>query len=194
MAGISEQGGSIQGQEIPIFGGKQILDDEGWGLLTDGIGGLAQIADEYGISLTYHHHMGTVVQTIEETRRLLDSTREEDLGLLYDTGHFAFGGEDHIAALKEFLPRVKHVHLKDVRKNILSRVKSDKMSFLKAVLSGAFTVPGDGDLAYEPVFDLLESGGFSGWMVVEAEQDPAEAPPFEYAKKGRAYITSLTGI
>jgi inosose dehydratase len=195
VVGISEQGGSVQGDPaIPVLKGKPIFDDGAWTSLADGIKILAGHAREFGITLTFHHHMGTGVQTAAETRKLLDMTDPDDLGLLFDTGHFAMSGELPVAVLEEFLPRVRHVHLKDLRPNIAERVRSEDLSFLDAVRAGVFTVPGDGSIDYAPIFSLLEGAGYKGWMVVEAEQDPAIANPLEYAMKGRAYIRNTAGL
>lgn len=195
VVGISEQGGSVQGNpDLPVFETKPVFGDPEWSLLADGIAVLARHAAEFGITLTYHHHMGTGVQTIEETRKLLEITDPDDLGLLFDTGHFAMSGEDPAAALREFLPRVRHIHLKDIRLTVADKARNNRMSFLDAVKEGVFTVPGDGDLDFEPVFRLLEESGYEGWMVVEAEQDPAKANPLEYAQKGRRYIREKTGL
>jgi inosose dehydratase len=146
------------------------------------------------MSLTYHHHMGTGVQTAEEIDRLMESTQTGLLDLLYDTGHLVFSGEDHLAVLRKWVKRVRHVHLKDVRPAIVARVKKEKLSFLSAVKAGAFTVPGDGSIDFVPVFKALEAAGYRGWWVVEAEQDPALANPLEFAIKARKYIRDKAGI
>ena len=114
--------------------------------------------------------------------------------MLYDTGHFAFCGEDPLAAVKRYVDRIGHVHLKDVRPEVLKKVKEEDMSFLDAVKAGAFTVPGDGSIDFKPIFDVLAENNYRGWMIVEAEQDPAKANPLEYAKKARQYIKENTGL
>ena len=196
IIGFSEQSYSVQGKlDTPIFGHKYVMNDEEWARLLDGLNRLGKIAlEEYGIALTYHHHMGTVIQTEEETDRFLAGTDPRYVNLLYDTGHFAFAGFDPLAMVKKFVGRIKHVHLKDVRPEVLDRVHKEDMSFLAAVRAGAFTVPGDGCIDFEPIFKVLEEAGYEGWMLVEAEQDPAIANPFEYALKGRKYIREKTGI
>jgi inosose dehydratase len=146
------------------------------------------------MQLTYHHHMGTGVQTTEEIDRFMEMTDPELVGLLYDTGHLVFSGEDHLAILKKYVKRIKHVHLKNVRFNMLEKAKREKWSFLQAVRNGAFTVPGDGGLDFGPVFETLKSAGYTGWWVVEAEQDPAKANPLEYALIARRYIKEKAGI
>ena len=196
IIGFSEQSYSVQGKlDTPIFGHKYVMNDEEWARLLDGLNRLGKIAlEEYGIALTYHHHMGTVIQTEEETDRFLTGTDPRYVNLLYDTGHFAFAGFDPLAMVKKYVGRIKHVHLKDVRPEVLDRVHKEDMSFLAAVRAGAFTVPGDGCIDFEPIFKVLEEAGYEGWMLVEAEQDPAIANPFEYALKGRKYIREKTGI
>ena len=194
VIGAAEQGNSIQGKNLPIFDAKPRFSEEEWKKLCDGLNRLGERAKEKGMTLTYHHHMGTGVQTAEEIDRLMESTQSGLLGLLYDTGHLVFSGEDHIAVLKKWGKRVRHVHLKDVRAPILERVKKEKMSFLDAVKAGSFTVPGDGSVDFVPVFKELASLGYEGWWVVEAEQDPALANPLEYAIKARKYIREKSGI
>jgi inosose dehydratase len=195
IIGAAEQGHSIQGKvDVPVFEGKPHFTDEEWKRLAEGLNRLGARAGEKGMTLTYHHHMGTGVQTASEIDRLMDTTDPSRLSLLYDTGHLAFSGEDYAAVLDRYAARVRHVHLKDVRLNVLDRVKRERMSFLQAVKAGVFTVPGDGGVRFEPVFRILEASGYSGWYVVEAEQDPAQANPFEYALKARRFIREKTGL
>jgi inosose dehydratase len=194
VIGAAEQGHSIQGKDLPIFDAKPRFSDEEWKRLCEGLNRLGERAGEKGMTLTYHHHMGTGVQTAEEIDRLMEGTTTGKLDLLYDTGHLVFSGEDHMAVLKKWGRRVRHVHLKDLRAPVLERVKKEKMSFLAAVKAGAFTVPGDGSVDFAPVFHELASLGYEGWWVVEAEQDPALANPLEYAIKARKYIREKSGI
>jgi inosose dehydratase len=116
------------------------------------------------------------------------------VGLLYDTGHLVFSGEDHLGVLDKWIGRIRHVHLKDLRPDVHQRAAAEKWSFLKAVKEGVFTVPGDGGIDFEPVFKALKDAGYSGWWVVEAEQDPARANPLEYALKARQYIKEKAGL
>lgn len=195
MVGVAEQGNSIQGrQDLPVFDAKPVNSEEEWKKLCDGLNKLGAKAKEMGMSLTYHHHMGTGVQTAGEIDRLMEGTDSELVGLLYDSGHLVFSGEDEIAVLKKWLPRIRHVHLKDVRKEKREEAIADKWSFLKGVKEGVFTVPGDGCINFEPIFTILKEADYHGWWVVEAEQDPALANPLEYALKARAYIRENAGI
>lgn len=196
IIGFSEQSHSVQGQlKTPIFGHKYVMNDEEWKTLCDGLNRLGKIAkEEYGISLTYHHHMGTVVQTDAETERLMEGTDPEYVSLLYDSGHFAYSGEDPVAMVKKYAGRIKHVHLKDIRPEMVKKVKAEDMSFLDGVRQGAFTIPGDGCIDFDSIFKVLEENSYSGYMVVEAEQDPAKANPMEYALRARKYIAEKTGL
>ena len=196
IIGASEQSHSVQGQmETPVFGHKYVMNDEEWELLCTGLNKLGKIAkEEYGISLTFHHHMGTVVQTAEETARLMEGTDPEYVNLLFDSGHFAYCGEDPVAMVKKYVDRIKHVHLKDIRPDVVAKVKAEDMSFLAGVRAGAFTIPGDGCVDFDSIFKVLEEADYTGYMVVEAEQDPAKANPLEYAIRARKVIAEKTGL
>lgn len=144
--------------------------------------------------LCYHHHMGTGVQTRAEVDRLMNDTDPEVVHLLFDTGHLYWAGDDPLDMARAYADRIKHVHLKDIRQDVLDHCMERKMSFLESVIEGAFTVPGDGIIDFEPIFRTLADAGYEGWLVVEAEQDPHKANPLEYAKKGRAYLRQVTGL
>jgi inosose dehydratase len=194
VIGAAEQGHSIQGLNKPIFDAKPGYTDEEWDRLTGGLNKLGKKAAAKGMKLTYHHHMGTGVQTVAEIDRLMENTDPDLLGLLYDTGHLVFSGEDHLAVLNKWIKRIGHVHLKDMRPAIRRKAVKEKWSFLRAVKEGVFTVPGDGSIDFVPIFAALKKARYSGWWVVEAEQDPAKANPLEYAIKARSYIREKAGI
>ena len=195
VIGPSEQTRSCQGQlDVPIFSGKAEFNTEEFRKLTDGMNKLGHIAREEGLTLAYHHHMGTAIQTMEETERFLNDTDPDKVTLLYDCGHFSFAGEDPVKALEKFISRVGHVHLKDMRKSVYTEVQKKNSSFLDAVRDGVFTVPGDGDVDFPSIFKILDKNNYKGWMVVEAEQDPAKANPFAYAKMAREFIRKHTDI
>lgn len=196
IIGASEQSYSVQGmQDTPIFGHKYVMNDQEWDTFCDGMNRLGKIAkEEYGISLTFHHHMGTVVQTAEEVERMMAGTDPEYVSLLYDTGHFAYCGEDPLEMVKKYVGRIRHVHLKDIRPEVVEKVRKEELSFLDGVRLGTFTVPGDGCIDFAPIFQVLEDAGYEGYMLVEAEQDPAKANPLEYAMKARKYIAEKTGL
>lgn len=196
VVGASEQSYSVQGQmDTPVFGHKYVLNEEEWAVLCDGLNKLGKIAkEEYGISLTFHHHMGTVVQSAEETAKLMEGTDPEYVSLLFDSGHFAYCGEDPVAMVTKYVDRIKHVHLKDIRPDVVAEVKAKDLSFLAGVRAGAFTIPGDGCVDFQSIFKVLEEADYTGYMVVEAEQDPAKANPLEYAVRARKFIAENTGL
>ncbi|WP_333791565.1 myo-inosose-2 dehydratase [Muricomes intestini] len=197
VIGCSEQGGSIQGQAVPIFGGqKPVFTDEEWDKLLTGMNKLGAIAKEKGMKCSFHHHMGTGVQTPAEIDRFMDGT-SEDVYLLFDSGHIYFseGTQEAVDTLiDKYIGRIAHVHLKDVREEKRREALAGKLSFLDAVKNGTFTVPGDGSLSFEHIFKVLAENDYTGWMLVEAEQDPAKANPLEYAMKARTFIQEKTGL
>lgn len=196
VIGCSEQSLSIQGTTKAVLEEKPLFSDEQWRLTAEGYNELAKLAAEKGMTVGLHHHMGTGIQTTAEIDRFMAATND-DVYLLFDTGHAYYSEGSHQAMLDiltKYLPRINHVHLKDVRDEVVAQVKSQKLSFLDGVKKGTFTVPGDGVIDFKPVFKILDDFGYKGWMVVEAEQDPALANPFEYAVKARKYIRENTGL
>ena len=146
---------------------------------------VAEAVAKEGIALAYHHHMGTVVQSSEDIDAFMESTGSA-VKLLLDTGHATFGGADPVAVARRYRDRIAHVHCKDVRKDVLAQAHTKDWSFLDAVVEGCFTVPGDGMVDFVTV--LKELPGYSGWLVVEAEQDPEKAHPLTYATLGCANL------
>jgi len=196
VIGCSEQGHSIQGLDKSIFDEKPVFTEEEWKNLAEGMNKLAVLAEEKGMKVSLHHHMGTGIQTPSEVEKFMTMTNN-NVYLLFDTGHMYFseGTQSSVdAIIDSYKDRIVHVHLKDVREDVLKQLKEEKWSFLKGVKEGVFTVPGDGAIAFENTFDVLATNDYEGWMVVEAEQDPAKANPFEYAVKARAFIEEKTGL
>ncbi len=138
---------------------------------------------EKGMPIGFHHHMGTAIETEEEVNLLMNHTGDA-VNLLFDPGHMAFAGGNNVQVIKRHADRIIHVHAKDVRNSVLERLNRSTDSFLDAVLKGVYTVPGDGSINFGEIIHLLAETGYEGWFVVEAEQDPAQAPPFEYALIG----------
>ncbi|MBR0107539.1 MAG: TIM barrel protein, partial [Pyramidobacter sp.] len=136
----------------------------------------------------------TVVQTEAEIDRLMANTDPDVFSLLFDSGHLAYCGEDYMSVLNKYVDRIKHVHLKDIRPAVIEKVKKEHLSFLQGVRLGTFTVPGDGAIDFAPIFAVLEKAGYEGYVLVEAEQDPAIANPLEYAIKARKYIAEKSGL
>jgi inosose dehydratase len=150
---------------------------------------LAEWMADYGVPMTYHHHMGTIVETQREIDLLMKYTGSA-VGLLLDTGHLTFAGGDIIETTRKHGRRINHVHCKDLRADELKAVRQKDKSFLRGVLDGVFTVPGDGFIDFHAFARALADIQYEGWVVVEAEQDPAKAPPYEYSLMGRRHLTS----
>jgi inosose dehydratase len=152
---------------------------------------LAKWSEDEGVKLSYHHHMGSMIQDAEDIDWLMEGS-DPALTLLFDTGHLHFAGADPVAVLDKWADRVHHVHFKDVRQPVLDGVLAKNGSFLDAVAAGAFTVPGDpeGCIDFDAVTNKLKAMDYTGWIVVEAEQDPSKADPFDYSKMGYDFIAA----
>jgi len=189
-----ECAGTIQGQiDTPLAKRPRFANDAAWQAYAERLNTFgAHLIATYGIRLAYHHHVGAYVESPDDVDRLMALTDPAKVGLLYDTGHAYFGGAtDPNTLLKKHVSRVVHVHCKDVRPKVIAQARNDGWSFLNGVLFGTFTVPGDGVIDYDAVLATLHAAGYEGWLVVEAEQDPAVAPSYAYAKKG---YETLRGI
>ena len=176
-------------RETPISQ-RPVLQEDQWDTFTKRLNQLAKHCLSRGVRLAYHHHMGTVIQSEVDIDRLMAQTND-DLGLLLDTGHLTYAGADPIAVQQKHAKRICHVHCKDVRASVLNDVKNRNLSFLNAVLNGVFTVPGDGCIDYPTLFNELHASDYQGWLVVEAEQDPAVAHPLTYATMGATNLRAL---
>ena len=169
-------------QERPLMS-RPKLSDFDVKLYGKNLTALAEYCAEQGVPLTFHHHMGTAVETEAEIDAVMAHTGEA-VGLLLDTGHLLFAGGDNAAIIEKYGTRINHVHTKDIRENILNSLDREAESFLDCVLKGVFTVPGDGMIDYDDIMRRLYNVGYEGWVIIEAEQDPAKANPLEYAKIG----------
>lgn len=179
--------------DVALFANRPVFDDRQWDALTAGLNHLGKIANRNGMRLCYHHHMGTGVMTRADVDRLMQATDPDLVHLLLDTGHLAFAGDDPLSAAQAYGKRIKHVHLKSVRGDVARRVREENLSFRDGIENGVFTVPGDGDIDFVPILDALGLAGFEGWLVVEAEQDPARANPLHYARTARNYLRRVLG-
>jgi inosose dehydratase len=190
---VAEFGRSSHLLPVALFANRPVFSGREWDLLSNGLNRLGKIAASAGMRLCYHHHMGTGVMTRADIDRLMASTDPELVHLLLDTGHLVFAGDDPLSAAQAYAGRIKHVHLKDIRPQVVSRVREEGLSFQAGIEAGVFTVPGDGAIDFVPILDVLGAAGYQGWLVVEAEQDPAKANPLEYALKARAYLREVLG-
>ena len=185
---FAEVSGSIQGDPNRKLSTRPQMERDEWQKFCEKISELGKYLEDEGMPLAYHHHMGTVIETQKDTERLMENTHES-VKLTLDTGHMLFAKGDSKSILQNYHERILHVHCKDIRKQVLEKSLKEDLSFRAAFLEGAFTVPGDGCIDYQPLFNVLKNNNYSGWLVVEAEQDPAKANPLEYAKIGYKYLT-----
>jgi inosose dehydratase len=184
---FAEVSGSIAGDRLSPLSARPHLGPADWRDFGAALTRLAEHCAVRGVRIAYHHHMGTVVESEDEVDRLMAATGDA-VGLLLDTGHLVFAGADPAVVAARHRRRINHVHCKDVRAEVLARARAADASFLDAVLDGVFTVPGDGFIDFAGVLRALAPSGYAGWLVVEAEQDPAKAPPLAYARMGFAHL------
>jgi inosose dehydratase len=196
---VAELAGAVnQVKTKAVLTDRPVMNEAQWYLVCSLLDEAGSIARDSGMALSYHPHVGTVIQTLEETERLLASTRPENVGLCLDTGHLHFAGAsqgDLEELTRKSVDRIRHIHLKNVRRGVLPVAVSNKFSFYQAIQTGLFTVPGDpaGSLNFRPVLRTLQSAGFDRWLVVEAEQNPRNADPLECAQVARAYLRAELG-
>jgi inosose dehydratase len=186
----AEVSGCVHGDRSAALSRRPVLGDDLWPRFGEHLNAMATHLAQRGLRLAYHHHMGTVVETAAEIDRLMAVTSPE-VGLLLDTGHLTYAGGDPVAVARRHAARIVHVHCKDVRLPVLRAAKARDSSFLNAVLEGVFTVPGDGGVDYGALLPVLKAAGYAGWLVVEAEQDPAKAHPLTYARMGSNNLGAL---
>ncbi len=186
----AECSNTVQGDISTPLSQRPRLDRDDMKAYARKLGELAKWMADMGQPLAYHHHMGSIIESQDDLNWLMEDT-PADVHLLFDTGHLWFGGGDVMETLRTWRERVLHVHFKDVRPDVIEDVRAGNKSFLDAVIAGAFTVPGDGAIDFQAVTDELKAMDYTGWIVVEAEQDPAKAAPFEYSKSGFDHIVQV---
>ena len=181
---------SIQGQRIPLIERPRFHSERAWQQYAEKLDELARFTLSQGIRLAYHHHMGAYVESPSDIDTLMRLTGPE-VGLLFDAGHCYMGGGEPVQVLRKHIDRVCHVHFKDVRKPVVQLARNNLWSFPDCIINGTFTVPGDGDIDFGELLDVLLAADYHGWLGVEAEQDPAVAPSFAYAQKGYQTLRAL---
>jgi inosose dehydratase len=187
-----ETSNSVQGLNQPLSA-RPVLDAAGMADFGAKVEEIAAYCAAQGIDLVYHHHMGTVVQSPEDIDAFMAATGPATK-LLFDAGHCFFGGGDPAAVLKRHVGRVRHFHAKNVRPAVRARVEAEGWSFMDGVRGGVFTVPGDqeGGVDFAPLLNILKDAGYDGWIVIEAEQDPAIRNPLLYQTLGLATLKRLS--
>lgn len=182
---VCETSNAIHGNDNAALNNSPVLHADHWAKFGADVEEIAAYCADQGIDLVYHHHMGTIVETADEIHDFMKNTGPKTK-LLLDTGHAWFGGADPEELAARYMDRVGHIHCKNVRPTISKQVREEGLSFLEGVRRGVFTVPGDieGGVAFEPVLKITADHGYSGWLVIEAEQDPNVRNPFEYQSLG----------
>ncbi|MFL5657551.1 MAG: myo-inosose-2 dehydratase [Ktedonobacteraceae bacterium] len=193
---VAELGHAVHQQPVAVLPNRPVFTGAQWKAMINGLHTLGKLAVKYGMRLCYHHHVGTGVQQRSEVDRLMTDTDPQLVHLLFDTGHLYYAGDDPLDMVKTYADRIKHVHLKNIRKPVWEESKKLGRSFLASIQAGVFTVPGDreGAINFLPILEVLSRHNFEGWLVVEAEQDPAQANPLKYAKLANAYLREVTGL
>jgi len=180
---FAETSNAIHGNRAEPLAATPRLDAAGWRSFGAALTEVADYIRSQGLRFAYHHHLGTVVERPDDLEAFLASTGDS-VGFTVDTGHAALGGIDPVALIRANPARVAHVHCKDVRQPVFERIAKAGGSFLDGVLAGMFTVPGDGSIDFGAVMRALAAIRYSGWIIVEAEQDPALANPRVYGEMG----------
>lgn len=185
---LAETSNAIHGDMTQALSRRPVLDQAAWAEFGARVTAVAEATLREGVRLVYHHHMGTIVQSEAEIDAFMAHTGDA-VHLLLDTGHATWGGADPAVLAARYRSRISHVHTKDVRADIMRRAQAEDWSFLQSVVEGVYTVPGDGCVDFAAVFRALPF--YAGWVVIEAEQDPARANPLIYARMGFAHLQKI---
>lgn len=194
---VAELGGAVHQKPgaNPLKDRPQFTNDQ-WTALCNGLDEMGKKANANGMDLVYHPHIGTGVQNLQEIDRLMGCTKDDNVKLLLDTGHLYYSSVDPLTVAKKYAPRIKHVHLKNIRQSELDKSIATGRTFLDSIRAGIFTVPGDknGAIDFPPVLQELAKVNYAGWLMVEAEQDPKNAEPLPYALMARTYLRDVIGF
>ena len=184
---FADVSGSIQTNGLMPLSSRPSLKDNEWKNYGKKISELSNRLDDIGIPISYHEHMGTIIQNQKDIDRLMNETNDKTF-LLFDTGHLLFAEANYEDILKRYISRINHVHCKDIREKVLKKSLEKDLSFRDSFLNGVFTVPGDGCIEYKPLLEIFKQNNYDKWLIIEAEQDPKKANPLEYAKIGNRYL------
>lgn len=197
---VAELGEAVHPLPVAVFANRPVFDSGQWKDLIEGLEELGRMANDNGTNLCYHPHMGTGVMYLDDIVRLMDNTKPELVHLLLDTGHLDFAGVDPLAVTQKYGSRIKHIHLKNTREEVVQQARAKSLSFQEAVEGapgklGVFTVPGDpeGAVVFPPILEALAKADFEGWLVIEAEQDARKTNPLHYALMARKYLKAQLG-
>jgi inosose dehydratase len=198
---VAELFGSVnQVRDKSMFDDRPRLNEPQWFLLSRGLNQIGQLANDAGMKLSFHPHLGSAIQDADEIERMLADTDEKLVHLCLDTAHQYSAGVDPVDLTRRHIHRIGHVHLKNVRSSILDDARSRKYSFYESIIKGIFTVPGDGEAPFDcrSILHQLIGSQYQGWIVVEAEQWPSPSAqhkaPIEYATIARSFIRECVDL
>ncbi|MBW7917185.1 MAG: TIM barrel protein [Trueperaceae bacterium] len=193
-ANLAEGGGSLHWDRRGQSDAVEPLTGDQWARVCRAFDAVGAYARERGVTLCVHPHGGTAIERPADIERLFALTDPELVGYCLDTGHVAYGGGDPGDVTRLLAPRVRYVHLKDVRADVLERARAGGLSFVEAVKANVFCTPGAGALDFDPVMAALREAGYAGWYIVEAEQDPAVHDPYRVSGAAREFLRERYGL
>jgi len=188
---VAEGGGSLHWDADGPRDAVEAYDEATWNRLCAALNELGEYALGKGVQLAVHPHAGTAVESAEAVGRLLQGTDRVRVGYCLDTAHALYGGLDPLQAVRAWGDRIRYVHVKDVRRDVLEKVRAERAPFVEAIKRDVFGEPGTGCIDFAAVVAALREHGYSGWLVVEGDQDPSRHPPREVARRANEYLREI---
>lgn len=177
---------------VPVDG-RDSLNSDQWKHVGATLGEVERVAAEFELSLVFHPHVATYVETPMEVEQLFDSLASTHVGLCLDTGHCVYGGGDPAEEAKKYCSLLRYIHIKDINARVLGEARRKHLNFEQAVGAGIFSSIGDGCIDFEGFCRFLEGGQYSGWMVVEQDviYGQTAIPPAESMRASLSYLKNL---
>jgi inosose dehydratase len=191
---LAELTSAVHQLPVAVLPNKPVFSDAQWKAMAQGLELIGKMARDEGMEISYHPHVGTGVENGADIDRLANATDAVSVPFCYDSGHLFYAGEDPLKIAEAYAGRINHVHLKDIRKDVYENCVRRGQSFLGSILDGVFTVPGNGTIDFKPIFRALADANYTGWLIVEAEQDPDVAIPLVQAQIARQYLKDTLGV
>jgi inosose dehydratase len=174
-------------------GGGDSLTNEQWKQVGALIAEVERVASEFGLSLVFHPHVATYVETPAEVERLFDSLALTQVGLCLDTGHCVYGGGDPVDEAQKYRALLRYIHIKDINPQVLGEARRKHLNFEQAIGAGVFSPVGDGCIDFEGFFRHLAATQYTGWMVVEQDviYGKTQLAPVESMRASLNYLKSV---